>query len=167
MTIPMFRLPIITRNKPIPTPERGGSRKVVILTDGAITPERAGAGAVAHDEQGFLLALANRVLPRMTNNEAEYAGLMLALEIAVSLKRSPVEICMDSEVVVYQMIGRFAVNSPALKVWHRKACVLARTIPGLSYRCIPREQNRLADALAADVIAGRLWCLESTERIKP
>jgi ribonuclease HI len=132
-------------------------RKVVILADGGIAPDRAGAGAIAQDTQGVLLALANRALPRMTNNEAEYAGLVIALEIASRFRALPVEIYMDSEIVVYQMIGRFSVNSAALKIWHHKACALARAVPRLTYHHIPREQNRMADALAADAIAGRLW----------
>ncbi len=136
-------------------------RKIVILADGAVARDQSGAGAIAHDERGVLLALANRSLPRMTSNEAEYAGLVTALEIAARFRAYPVEICMDSEIVVYQMVGRFAVNSVGLKVWHRKACELARALPQLTYRHIPREQNRMADALAADALAGRLWHLKA------
>jgi ribonuclease HI len=153
----MFRSPPEVRIKidPLKTAEK----KVVILADGAIAPDRAGAGAIAQDAHGVLLALANRALPRMTNNEAEYAGLVIALEIAARFKALPIEIALDSEIVVYQMIGRFSVNSAALKLWHRKACALARAIPQLTYHHIPREQNRMADALAADAIAGRLWIM--------
>lgn len=163
----MFRLPLITRNKENGPADSALPRKVMIFADGAISSEKAGAGAAAQDESGALLSIMNRALPRMTNNEAEYAGLMLALEIAVTLRRPNVEIWMDSEVVVYQMMGRFAVNSPALKACHRKACALARSVPGVSYHYIPREQNRLADALAADAIVGRVWRLERAERRRP
>ncbi|MCC7446490.1 MAG: reverse transcriptase-like protein [Anaerolineae bacterium] len=155
----MFRFPPEGRVKVAASP--AAERKVLILADGAIAPTCAGAAAIAQDAHGVLLALANRSLPRMTNNEAEYAGLVIALEMAARFKAVPIEIQMDSEVVVYQMIGRFSVNSAALKIWHRKACVLARAIPQVTYRHIPREQNRLADALAADAVAGRLWMMGS------
>ncbi len=135
-------------------------RRVIFQADGAITPHAAGAGAIAYDEHGILLMIGNRTLAPMTNNEAEYAGLLLVLEIAEPFRALPIEIRMDSEIVVYQMRGRFAVNSPALKVLHRQACALATHFRALSYVHVPREQNRMADALAADAVAGRLWTLK-------
>ncbi len=138
-------------------------KTILIYADGAITPQRAGAGAVAQDERGHVLALANRTLPSMNCSEAEYAGLILALELGARLLskhgEKAFEVRMDSEVIVSQMTGRFAVNSPKLKPPHRMACELARQIPHLSYKFLPREQNRLADALAAEAAAGRLWKL--------
>ena len=128
---------------------------ILAFADGAISLTCAGAGAVLIGDNGRILALANRLLPRMTNNEAEYAGLVLLLELAVPYKNALIEVRLDSEVVVYQMIGRFAVNSAALKVWHRRACLLTHSLPGLTFQHIGREENRLADALAAEALAGR------------
>jgi ribonuclease HI len=133
---------------------------LVIYADGAIQPERSGAGVIAVNRMDRIVVVANRVLPPMTNNEAEYAGLVLALETAVSLGAQFVEIRLDSEVVVYQMIGRFSVNSPALKRWHQQACVLARELPTVRYTHIPREKNTMADALATEAAAGRQWYME-------
>ncbi len=131
-------------------------QKWIVYADGAISPERAGAGVVAQDGRGEVILLANRTLPRLTCNEAEYAALVLALEIA-GRQRAAVEIRMDSEVVVNQMAGRFAVHSAALKPWHLRACSLARALPDVIYTHIPREQNGIADALAAEAVAGRCW----------
>ena len=66
---------------------------------------------------------------------------------------------LDSEVVVGQMTGRFAVNSPLLKPVHWAACELARNFPRVRYTHIPRGQNVLADALATEASAGRHWSL--------
>jgi len=131
---------------------------IVIYADGAISPERAGAGIVMCDERGHVILLANRVLPRLTNNEAEYAALIMALEVAVQQNAQAVELRLDSEVVVNQMAGRFAVNSATLKSWHMRACEHARRVPHLTYSHIPRTQNGVAHALAAEAIAGRQWC---------
>ncbi len=136
------------------------AQRLIVYTDGAISPTRGGAGMVISDEAGRVLALANRALPAITNNEAEYAALILALESVPGLRYETVEIRMDSEIVIGQMTGRFAVNSPALKVWHRKACALVAKVPRLHYQHIPREQNRFADALAADAVLGHLWKLD-------
>lgn len=138
---------------------RGGTdgTALVIYADGAILPEQAGAGAVALDSSGRVVQLASRTLPAMTSGEAEYAGLMLALEVAAAHSAQQVEIRLDSAVVVYQMIGRFAVNSPRLKRCHQQACELARRLVQVQYRHVPRGENRLADALAIEAAAGRLW----------
>lgn len=134
-------------------------KRITFHADGAITPQAAGAGALAHDEHGTLIVIGNRRLPPMTNNEAEYAGLLLVLELAVPYQHTTIEIRMDSEIVVYQMRGRFSVNSAALKLLHRRACALAVNFSALTYMHVPREHNRLADALAADAVLGRLWTL--------
>ncbi len=88
----------------------------------------------------------------MTNNEAEYAALILALETAKRFDPRALHVYMDSEVVVGQMRGRFSVHSPALRRWHAQACRLARLYPEIVYHCIPRKANRLADALANEAL---------------
>ena len=135
-----------------------GRGTIVIYADGAISPGRAGAGIVMREERGHVILLANRTLPRLTNNEAEYAALIMALEVAAQQRARTVEICLDSEVVVNQMTGRFAVNSATLKSWHRQACERARHVPHLTYTHIPREQNGVAHALATEAVAQRHWC---------
>lgn len=135
----------------------GGYEHLLLYADGSIQPERAGAGVVAVDQWGSVVYIGNRPLPPMTNNEAEYAGLTLALEAAIALGGQFIEVRLDSEVVVYQMIGRFAVNSAALKRCHQQACVLARSLAKVRYTHIPREYNGIADALATEASAGRKW----------
>jgi len=141
------------------------SEVLVVYTDGAIGDKAAGAGAIVLNERGRVLRLANRTLPHMTSHEAEYAGLILGLELAAPFRFTQVEIRLDNEVVVYQMMGRFAVNSAILKRWHRQACAQATTLTNLSYRHIPRDSNRVADALAAEAAAGRAWSMDQPERM--
>jgi ribonuclease HI len=143
----------------------GNYEHLLLYADGSIQPERAGAGLVALDQGGSVVYIANRSLPPMTNNEAEYAGLTLALEAAIALGGQFVEIRLDSEVVVYQMIGRFAVNSAALKHCHQQACVLARSLAKVRYTHIPRELNTIVDALATEASAGRKWRMGGMEHV--
>lgn len=133
-------------------------RRLKVYVDGAIGDGRAGTGvgAVVEDEGGRILAWANRALGPMTNNEAEYAGLVLGLELATRYQPGETHIYSDSEVVVNQMTGHFGVRSPALKRWHRRACEVARALRRVVYSHIPRERNRLADALAAEALNGHL-----------
>ncbi len=135
---------------------------LVIYTDGSLTPEGAGAGVVIMDATGKLLHLQNQRLSTMTNNEAEYAALTLGLQIASRLKTDQVEIRSDSEVIVNQMLGHFAVKSHRLKQYHWQVCELARHFPRIRYTHIPREENALADTLAGEASAGRIWSIGVT-----
>lgn len=58
------------------------SKRLIIYCDGGIGDrgEGAGLGVVIRDEGGDILGLVKRKLEPMTNNEAEYAALILALK---------------------------------------------------------------------------------------
>lgn len=133
--------------------------QIRLFADGGFGQDRAGAGVAAFNPRGDLLLVVNRSLPLVNNNEAEYAALLLALEAAAQLDVTRLEVLMDSEVVVNQMAGRFAVNSTKLKPWHQQACALALNYALVRYTYIPRERNRLADALANEAAYGRTFYL--------
>ena len=115
----------------------------------------AGCGALVRSQQGDVLDWAWRSLPEMTNNEAEYAGLLLGIELA--RKRQPHEtiFVMDSNIVVGQLCGRFAVHSRSLRRWHRQAEQGLAALGTVKFCAVPREWNPLADALARQ--AGIPW----------
>jgi len=110
------------------------------------------AAAVARDTHGRIIDWRWQRLGAVSNNEAEYAGLLLGLEIGVARAASELFCVMDSEVVVGQMRGYFGVNSATLRAWHWQACAAARHIPQVHYCLVPREWNRVADGLAAQAM---------------
>jgi ribonuclease HI len=118
-------------------------------------PLECAAAAVAHGDDGAILDWAWQRLPRLTNNEAEYAGLLLGLALAQRLRAQQAICVLDSEIVIGQMEGRFAVRSARLRHWHRRACEAARELPVVHFVQIPRAWNRLADGLAAQTAI--LW----------
>lgn len=136
----------------------GKHNNLVAYADGAIGngSDHTGVGAVLLDGQGCILVWGNRRLGPMTNNEAEYAGLVLALELAIALGPRRLRVNLDSEVVVGQMNGKFGVRSKGLKPWHQRACHLARQLGQVSYHHVPRQRNRLADALANEALVGQI-----------
>jgi len=136
----------------------GNNHQLIIYADGAVQKTRAGIGAVVTTPDKHILQVMNRTLAVMTNNEAEYEGLLLALQLGCAWDVMSIEIRLDSEVVVNQMMGRFAVNSPALKRLHQQACADARQFVRVTFTHIPRELNALADALASEASFGREWC---------
>lgn len=109
---------------------------------------RCAAAAIARGDDGQILDLAWQAVAVRTNNEAEYAGLLLGLQLAARLRARTTVCVLDSAVVIGQMEGRYAVNSKALRAWHWKACKAARQLPDVAYCLVPREWNRLADGLA-------------------
>ncbi len=131
---------------------------LIAYADGAIGDgaSATGVGAILLDEQGQIVRWGNRKLERMTNNEAEYAGLMLALELAAPMKPQHLCVYLDSAVVVGQMNGECGVHAQSLRPWHRRACHAARRLRRVTYHHVPRLRNRLADALANEALQGQI-----------
>lgn len=135
------------------------TREAWVFCDGALAASgsrgevtAAAAAALLRSRAGRILAWEWRRLPAMTNNEAEYAGLLLGLDLARRHGVMVAHCLLDSEVVVGQMQGRFGVHSPVLRRWHEQAVVLVRSFRRVTFTAIAREQNRLADALANEAL---------------
>ena len=129
-------------------------QQLLIWCDGGIgdRQEGTGLGVVIRDPQGEIVGLVKKSLPPMTNNEAEYAALVLALESVKRFKPRTLHVYMDSQNVVGQMRGRYLVRSTKLKQWHAQASRLVRRFEAVTFEYIPREHNRLADALANEAL---------------
>ncbi len=133
------------------------SHKLIIHADGAIRddPPATGIGVVIRNGQGQVLDwISEATKGRVTCNEAEYAALIRALEAAQAYRPSEVHFYLDSQIVVNQMRGRFAVRSPALRRLNTQARRLAQRFRQVTYTHVPRKRNRLADALANEAVEG-------------
>jgi probable phosphoglycerate mutase len=124
---------------------------VIIEADGGArgNPGPAGFGAVIRDaDTGEVLAERSGFLGTATNNVAEYSGLIAGLSAAAELGAREVEVRMDSKLVVEQMSGRWQIKHPGLRPLAAQAAALVREFETVRFGWIPRERNRLADALA-------------------
>jgi ribonuclease HI len=93
-----------------------------------------------------IFKLAEKIGKR-TNNEAEYHGIIHALEKCAELGLTGVILHSDSELVIRQLRGEYQVKNAKLKPLFEKAQALAQRVkPVLVY--IPREKNQIADYLA-------------------
>jgi len=131
--------------------EGAGSTAALIYVDGASrgNPGPAAAGALILEADGKkTLATLSQSLGVATNNEAEYWALILALEKAIELGVSRVEIRADSQLVVRQITGEYKVKHPAMKTLHAKASLLLGRLSAWSAAHVPREENQEADKLA-------------------
>ena len=130
--------------------------EITVHVDGATAgAAHVGIAAVARSPGGHWLGWQSRRLERMTNNEAEYWAALLGLELAGELGARRVVIVTDSDVVVRQMQGQSRVLSKRLQALHKETVEAARYFVTVTFRHVPREENRLADALAAEALAGR------------
>lgn len=128
--------------------------RVIAYADGASrgNPGPAAIGVVLLDEGGQELHRSARRLGRATNNQAEYRAAIAALEAALGLGASEVELRMDSELVVRQLRGRYKVRNPRLIPLYKRILDLRSRFSSLAARHVPREENRLADALANEAL---------------
>lgn len=88
-----------------------------------------------------------------TNNVAEYVAAIRALEWLVAHDyRGPVIAWGDSQLVVRQMLGEYEVRTEHLKAYHERLKQLAGRFASVSWRWVPREENRRADELSKEAI---------------
>ncbi|MEU8231094.1 bifunctional RNase H/acid phosphatase [Actinoplanes sp. NPDC048967] len=125
--------------------------RVVVEADGGSrgNPGPAGYGAVVlEDGTGEVLLERYASLGVTTNNVAEYQGLIAGLRAAAELGAARVDVRMDSKLVVEQMSGRWQIKNPGLRPLAAEAAKLVDGFAAVTFDWIPRERNKLADALA-------------------
>ncbi|MFG2677750.1 bifunctional RNase H/acid phosphatase [Streptomyces sp. NPDC048392] len=133
----------------------GRAREFVVEADGGSrgNPGPAGYGAVVLDAAtGETLVEAAEYLGVVTNNVAEYRGLLAGLLAAKELDPdATVHVRMDSKLVVEQMSGRWRIKHPDMKPLAAEA---ARVFPPgrVTYEWIPRASNQHADRLANEAM---------------
>jgi ribonuclease HI len=133
--------------KPAPAAHRanidGGSRG---------NPGPASYGVVIRDPRGEIVAKLKKYIGRMTNNVAEYYGLITALDYAQSHGIRALRVESDSELLVKQMRGQYKVKNADLRPLFERAKKMSQALESFRIDHVYREQNREADALANDAL---------------
>jgi ribonuclease HI len=134
------------------------SKRTRLYTDGAArgNPGPAGAGAVIVNPDGHNVAKVGKFLGDSTNNVAEYMGLILGLRRARAMGIKELDVYSDSELLVKQLAGDYAVKAEHLKSLHEEAKALLGAFSTIQVRHIPREENAQADAMSNRAIDERL-----------
>lgn len=138
----------------------GDFLRATAFVDGASrgNPGPAGYGVYLTREDGELLEVSGYI-GVTTNNVAEYAGLLDALETAAAEGVDELEVVSDSLLLVNQMLGSYRVKHPNLIALFQKARQLTRNFRTFRIRHILRAGNKEADRLAnlaVDRAEGRL-----------
>ena len=123
--------------------------KLIIYTDGGArgNPGPAGIGAVFYDADGNRLAEISEYIGETTNNQAEYKAVLAAIKKAGELKAYELEFYLDSELVVNQLCRNFKVKNCELAPLFVKIYNETLSFKKVTFRYIPRENNRSADKL--------------------
>ncbi len=130
----------------------GGGRAHVYF-DGA-SRGNPGPGAV-----GWCLVTSDGVVAeggerigRVTNNQAEYAALIRALEAADEYGFDAIDVRGDSELIIKQVRGEWNANDPELRERRVRVRELLARFDRWSLAHVPREINARADDLANEAL---------------
>ncbi|WP_341482006.1 reverse transcriptase-like protein [Arthrobacter zhangbolii] len=145
-------------------PAAGTRRTLIVEADGGSrgNPGIAGYGALVRDPgTGEILAEKAAYVGKVSNNVAEYSGLIAALELAHEIDPDCWILAkMDSKLVVEQMSGRWKIKHADMQ----KLAAKARSVVNprrVKYEWIPRELNKDADRLSNEAMdagtAGVPW----------
>ena len=132
----------------------------VVYTDGGSrgNPGPAALGFAIYDKQGRLVKKHGEYLGTTTNNEAEYRAAISALKKLKALigkekaKKADVLVRADSELVVKQMTGRYKVEHPTTQQFFIQLWNLKLDFKSVSFEAVPREQNKVADAMVNEAL---------------
>jgi ribonuclease HI len=111
-------------------------------------PGKAGAGAVLYLGGDEIWSKAMFVGNKSTNNVAEYTGLLIGMNEAISQNIRELSVYGDSMLVIKQMRGEYKVTSSAMKPLFDKAKLLEKSFAKISYAHVYRDKNTRADELS-------------------
>ncbi len=134
--------------------------KYIIYTDGASfnNPGPAGAGIAIYKDDALFKEYA-LPLGIMTNNQAEYSALLLALKkmkllLGVKhLKSAQIEVRSDSQLLVNQLNHKYKVLDEKVQKLFFEVWNLLIDFGNVTFIAIPREQNTVADKLSKKAAA--------------
>lgn len=124
----------------------------VLFFDGCCkgNPGPGGAGAVLYKDGIEVWSNCSFVGKNVTNNIAEYTGLILGLNQAIKLGIKNLTVNGDSQLAIKQMTGIYKVNSENLIELYKTAKQLEKSFEIISYNHVYRKDNKRADELSND-----------------
>jgi len=87
-----------------------------------------------------------RCIGSTTNNQAEYQAILLALELARDRKARNLLCTADSQLIIYQLQGRYRIKDPHLRKLAEKVQSVASGFEKVTYRQVPREHPMITRA---------------------
>lgn len=131
--------------------------KYKLFTDGGArgNPGPAGIGYIIFSEKE-LVAFDGQYLGESTNNQAEYAALILGLKQAVKLDITDLICFLDSELIVKQLNGIYKVENDKMKIEYAKVMKLVEKFIKIEFEHVVRANNKFADKLVNIALDAKL-----------
>lgn len=115
-------------------------------------PGKASLGFVIYDQNDNIIKTYNEYLGIRTNNYAEYMGLLRGLEWAIKNDIRDIKIFGDSQLVIYQMMGKYQCrNVNLIPVYQKCKELIPLYFHSVSFHHVFRNANTLADQLANEI----------------
>lgn len=127
----------------------------IIHTDGACAgnPGPMGIGGIIETTEKETMHTFSESVGHGTNNEAEYMAVIAALGYVIALNPESVLLMSDSQLVVNQVNGVYAINHAHLARLCSKVRQLSQALGcKVKFSWVPREKNGKADAFASKAI---------------
>ena len=119
--------------------------KVKIYSDGGArgNPGPAAIGVLICDEKGEMIREHEEVIGETTNNVAEYTAVIIGLEMAKSLGAREVDYYVDSELVAFQLTGKYRVKTPHILTLFQQVKERQKTFTKVTFTQVPRTHDKL------------------------
>ncbi|XP_050918321.1 uncharacterized protein LOC127135722 [Lathyrus oleraceus] len=141
---------MLIRDCNIPIPKEGpelGSRWTLAF-NGASNAHGNGIGAVITSPTGFYLPFTVRLCFECTNNMEEYEACIFGIEAVIVLRIKILEVCGNASLVISLIKGDWEARDHKLIFYKEHVLKLILYFDEITFHHIPREENRLANALA-------------------
>ncbi|MCK5149788.1 ribonuclease HI family protein [Candidatus Pacearchaeota archaeon] len=115
-------------------------------------PGPGAIGVIVRKDGEILTRYGAKIGNNVTNNIAEYEGLIKALELASNYTKDELTCILDSELVVKQLLGEYRVRNPKLLELFLKVQKLQENFNKIIYKHVRREDpfQQIADELLND-----------------
>ncbi|MEA3413944.1 MAG: ribonuclease HI family protein [Nanoarchaeota archaeon] len=104
-------------------------------------PGPGAIGVVIREDNKILHQYAEVLKGKVTNNVAEYMGLIRALEIGSRYTKKEITCILDSELIVKQLLGEYKVRNSYLMELFLKVQKLQERFEKISYKHVRREDD--------------------------
>ena len=126
--------------------------KLKVYSDGGArgNPGPAAIGVLVCDEKGSALREHGETIGETTNNVAEYTAVLVGLDLAKTFGAREVDYYVDSELVAFQLSGKYRVKTPHILVLYRQVKEKEKAFSKVTFTQVPRthEKLRYVDKLA-------------------
>jgi len=111
-------------------------------------PGLGGAGAVLYKDGEEVWGSSQLVGEKVTNNVAEYSGLIMGLNEVFTRNIKKIIVRGDSQLVIKQMKGEYKVKSSSLVEYYQQAKLLESYFDKIVFEHVYRNKNKRADELS-------------------